>query len=131
MSSAAIQVTGYETKQRAGVATWIASLGACFYFVWLAISLYRTTDIFAKGFSNAGVVAYSSTLFLISTYRWYYPVLFGCAAALVFVKQFFVRAAWPNLTLTLAIMVVVNVVTNQIAHSLYGPVLDLMEKLSK
>jgi hypothetical protein len=58
-------------------------------------------------------------------------MLFGGAAAVIIGKQFFVRPKWPNLTASLAIIVVMDVVTNELVASLYRPLIDFTEKLNR
>jgi hypothetical protein len=68
---------------------------------------------------------------VIATYRFGYPLWFGGATALVITKQFYVRQKWPNLSITLVAVVMVDIISRGIVWALYRPIFDLTEKLNK
>ena len=127
--------TGFDKpdgNERPGSAfTWIATVLACAYIVWIGTSLYRLTPIFINMFNSMGVDLRLSTKIVIAGYRFFYPLLFGGVLAVVIAKQFFVRQKWASLTVTLAAVVVVDVIGNGIVRALYQPLFDLTEKLNK
>ncbi|HEY5028855.1 MAG TPA: hypothetical protein VIK39_10635, partial [Candidatus Angelobacter sp.] len=82
-------------------------------------------------YKSMGVELLGPSWFVMQNYYWSYPILFAGAAALVIAKQFFVRQKWISLTITLAAVVVVDVVSSGIVRALYRPLLDYMEKLNK
>ena len=57
--------------------------------------------------------------------------MFAGPAALVLAKQFYVREKWPNLSITLAAVLVVDIISRGIVSALYRPLFDATEKLSK
>jgi hypothetical protein len=120
-----------DSNRGSPVLTWIATIAACAYFVWIGASLFQSTPAFAKMFESLGVDLRLSTKFVIASFRWLYPVLFGGASALVVAKQFFVREKWPNLGVTLAVVVVVEIGARGIVNALYAPLFDLVEKINK
>ncbi|MGE5322187.1 MAG: hypothetical protein ACM3SW_04970 [Actinomycetota bacterium] len=127
----AIQAPERKQNTGPGIVSWIATIAACCYFAWIGFSLYRLTAASVNLFANNAVELRQGTLFLVANYRWYYPMLFGCAAALVLAKQLFVPSKWPNIALTVTIAFVVALAGNQILSSLYQPVFDLLEKINK
>jgi len=131
MSTTAIQAPERKQNRGPGGASWIVTIAACCYFAWIGFSLYRLTAVSVNLFANNAVEMRQGTLFLVANYGWYYPMLFGGAAALVLAKQLFVPARWPNIVLTVTIAFVVALAGNQIQSSLYQPVFDLLEKISK
>ena len=131
MTAVNTQTAEYTNQRGVGIASWVLTFAACIYFGWLAFNLYRTTGVFMNMFASMGVEMPLATRFVIANYRWSYPIFFGSAAALMLGKQFFVRARWPNLTASLAMIVVMDVVTNELVASLYRPLVDFMEKLNR
>ncbi|HET7871105.1 MAG TPA: hypothetical protein VFL42_01250 [Terriglobales bacterium] len=119
-----------KTGRLGDVVTWVAAILACVYFSWIGASLYRSTPVFINMYNSMGVELNTPGLFVIRAYRWFYPILFGGAAALVIAKQFFVRM-WVSLATTLAITVAVDLISSGIVQMLYRPMLNLMEKLNK
>ena len=119
------------SERRGSVFTWSATILACAYFAWIGASLYYSTSVFKNMFVSMGVELHGPTLIVIASYPWLYPILFGGAAALVVIKQFFVRQKWVSLTITLAAAVVVDVISSGIVRALYSPLVDLMEKVNK
>ena len=120
-----------EVKERPGSFTWIATLVACVYVIWIGVSLYQTTGIFMNMLASMGMELGSAIKLLMGTYKVFYPALFGGAASLIVVKQFFVRDKWANLSVTLGIAVAIDFVSAGIVRALYSPILDMVEKLSK
>jgi hypothetical protein len=114
-----------------GVATWIATALGCAYIVWNGTSLYLATPVFINMYNSMGVDLALSTKTVIASYRFLYPVVFIGAAALVILKQFYVRQKWVSLTITLSAVVVVDVISSGIVRALYHPLFDLMEKLNR
>lgn len=120
-----------ETPRPGTSLTWSLSLVACAYCLWMGATLFFTTRTFVSMYSNIGVDLSFSTKIIIAFYRMLYPILFGGTAALVIVKQYFVREKWANISATLGTVLVANIVSNGIASALYRPLLDLTEKLNK
>jgi len=132
MATGAISPEKTGGNERAGrIATWIATIFACVYIVWTGTSLYYSTSVFINMFSSMGVELRASSLFLVASYRWLYPILFGGAAALVVAKQFFVRDKVVSLTITFATTVTVAILSGEIVKALYRPMFDLIEKLNR
>lgn len=113
------------------VFTWIATVVACAYIVWSGTMLYLSTPIFINMFMSMGVDLPLATKILIATYRFGYPLWFGGATALVIVKQFYVREKWPNLSISLMAVVMVDIISRTAVWALYQPLFDMVEKLSK
>jgi hypothetical protein len=90
---------------RGSVFTWTATILACAYIVWTGVMLYLSTPRFIDMYTSMGVDLSLSTKLVIGFYRFVFPVLFGGAATLVIVKQFFVREKWVSLSITLAAVV--------------------------
>jgi len=120
-----------ETSRPGSVLTWTLSLVACAYSLWMGAALFLSTRAFVNIYSSLGVELSFSTRTLFGFYRILYPVLFGGAATLVIAKQYFVRDRWANISVTLGTALAADFVRNMIFSSLYWPILDLMEKLSK
>lgn len=97
----------------------------------MGVALFFSTRTFINLYLNIGVDLSFATKIIIAFYRVLYPTLFGGAAALVIVKQYFVREKWANISATLGTVLIANIVSNGIASALYRPMLDLMEKLNK
>ena len=116
---------------RASVFTWIATILASAYIVWSGTMLYLSMPQLVNMFSSMGVDLPSPTRIVIATYRFAYPLLFGGATALVIVKQFYMREKWPNLSITLVAVVMVDIISRVIVWALYRPLFDITEKLSK
>jgi hypothetical protein len=113
------------------ISTWIITLLACAYFAFSGISLYYSTGVFLNMFNSMGVELHLSSKIVIASYHYLYPVLFGGAAAVVIIKQFFVQQKWINLSITLATAFLVGLISNEIVRALYRPIFDLQEKLGK
>jgi type II secretory pathway component PulF len=109
---------------RGSILTWIATIPACVYCLWIGSSLYYTTGKFAELFNSFGGQLPTSTFLVVENYRWYYPLLFGGATVVLIAKQFFVRRKWISLAITLGAVITVGVITNEIAKALYRPVID-------
>ena len=82
-------------------------------------------------FKSMGVELSPLPRLVIATYHFSFPIVFGCAAALVITKQFFVRQRWVSLSITLGTAFVIGMISNEITRALYRPLFDLTEKLSK
>jgi hypothetical protein len=116
---------------RGSVFTWVATILACAYILWSGAMLYLATPKFIDMYSSMGVELPLPTRIVIGFYRFVYPVLFGVAAALVIAKQFFVRQKWVSLSITLAAVVMVDIISRGTVWALYRPLFDMMEKLNK
>jgi hypothetical protein len=113
------------------VFTWIATILACAYIVWTGVGLYFSMPAFMNMYVSMGIELPLSTRIVIGFYRLGFPFLFGGAVVLLIGKQFSVREKWPNLSITLATVVVVSIIGSWIVRALYRPIFDLTEKLSK
>lgn len=111
--------------------SWVVSLIACGYCLWMGAALFFSTRTLINMYSSMGVDLSLSTKIVIAFYRVLNPIVFGGAAALVIVKQYFVREKWVNISATLGTVLVANIVSNGIATALYRPLLDLMKTLNK
>ncbi len=116
---------------RGSVFTWIATVLACAYILWSGTMLYLSTPKFIDMYSSMGVELPLATRIVIATYRFGYPLWFGGATALVIAKQFYVRQKWPNLSITLVAVVMVDIISRGMVWALYRPLFDLTEKLNK
>ncbi|HET9366343.1 MAG TPA: hypothetical protein VFP71_15160, partial [Candidatus Angelobacter sp.] len=81
--------------------TWVISLIACAYCLWMGVALFYSTHAFTDLYSNIGAELPLSTRIAVGFYRVLYPIVFGGAAALVMVKQYFVREKWANISASL------------------------------
>ncbi len=113
------------------ISTWTITLLACAYFAFSGISLYYSTGVFINMFNSMGVELPPLTRFVVATYHFSFPIVFGGAAALVITKEFFVRQKWVSLSITLGTAFVIGMISNEITRALYRPLFDLTEKLSK
>ena len=93
--------------------------------------LYLSMPIFINMFMSMGVELPLATRILIATYRLGYPLWFGGATAVVIAKQFYVREKWPNLSITLTAVLVVDLISRGIIWALYRPLFEFMEKVNK
>lgn len=93
--------------------------------------LYFSTPIFINMFKSMGVELQGPGWFVMKSYYWTYPILFAGPAALVLAKQFYVREKWPNLSITLAAVLVVEIISRGIVWALYRPLFEFMEKVNK
>lgn len=116
---------------RGNVFTWTATILACAYIVWSGTALYLSTPIFINMFKSMGVELQGPAWFVMRNYYWAYPILFAGPAAVVLAKQFYVREKWPNLSITLAAVLVVDIVSRVIVSELYRPLLEFSEKVNK
>jgi hypothetical protein len=57
--------------------------------------------------------------------------VFGVAMVFVIAKQFFVRETWTNLAATLGAVFVTDLFSNAVTRATYGPLFELIEKLSR
>jgi hypothetical protein len=119
------------SEPEARVFTWIATILACAYILWSGTMLYLSTPRFIDLYSSLGVDLPLATRIVLTVYRFAYPLLFGGATALIITKQFYVRAKWINLAITLASTLVVDIISRGTIWALYRPIFDLTEKLSK
>jgi hypothetical protein len=120
-----------EIERPGNILTWIVTILACVYIGWIGASLYYSTPIFINMYASMGVDLHLSTKILIGFYRGMYPILFGGIAALVITKQFFVRDKWMSVSVTLAAIVSVSLISEGIVRALYRPLFDMAERLSK
>ena len=116
---------------RGSVFTWIATVLACAYIVWSGTMLYLSTTTFIDMYKSMGVELPLATRIVFAVYRFAYPLLFGGATALVIAKQFYVRAKWINLGITLAAALVVDIISQGTFWALYHPLREFTEKLNK
>jgi len=119
------------SEPEARVFTWIATILACAYILWSGTMVYLSTPRFIDLYSSLGVDLPLATRIVLTVYRFAYPLLFGGATALIITKQFYVRAKWINLAITLASTLVVDIISRGTIWALYRPIFDLTEKLSK
>jgi hypothetical protein len=119
------------SNPEARVFTWIATILACAYILWSGTMLYWSTPRFIDLYSSLGVDLPLATRIVSAVYRFAYPLLFGGATALIIAKQFYVRAKWINLGITLASTLVVDIISRGTIWALYRPIFDLTEKLNK
>jgi hypothetical protein len=131
MSTTAPDLDQAGQTRRGNVFTWTATVLACAYIVWTGTMLYFSTPRFIDLYSSLGVELPLLTRIVIGTYRFGYPLWFGGATALVIAKQFYVREKWPNLSISLVAVVLVDIVGRTAVWALYRPLLDLTEKLNK
>src|SRR4051812_30254512 len=103
-----------NSPARGSVFTWIATILACAYVMGTGVMLYVSTPKFIDMYLSMGVELPLPTRLVIATYRFLYPLWFGGATVLVIAKQFSVREKWPNLSITLATVVVVGIIGNWI-----------------
>lgn len=82
-------------------------------------------------FNSMGVEVHGPAWFLMQNYYWSYPILFAGPAAVVLAKQFYVREKWISLCITLAAVLVVDIVSRGIVSELYRPLFEFSEKVSK
>jgi hypothetical protein len=120
-----------DPSGRGSVFTWIATVLACAYILWSGTMLYISTPKFIDLYSSLNAALPLSTRIVIATYRFGYPLWFGGATALVIAKQFYVREKWPNLSITLVAVVMVDIISRTAVWALYRPIFDLTEKLNK
>ena len=118
-----------ENDRSGRVFTWTATILACAYLAWTAFSLYRTTAAFSDMYASMNLNLHGASWFVIHHYRWFYPSLFGGVAAALITKQFFIRAKWVSLTITLAATGVLEIAIRGIVWALYRPVREFAEKL--
>ncbi len=130
MASSGSALVATAKNDSNGLLTWAVSLFASAYLAWLGISLYYSTPIFLKMYASIGAELPLATRLLYS-FRWFYPLLFLGAIAVVIAKQFNVREKWRNLAITFGVFAVMEALSNAMVHALYAPLLDLMEKLAK
>lgn len=116
---------------RGSVFTWIATVLACAYIVWSGTMLYLSTPIFINMFKSMGIELQGPAWFVMRNYYWTYPILFAGPAAMVLAKQFYLREKWPNLSITLAAVLVVDIISRVIVSALYRPLFDFSEKVNK
>jgi hypothetical protein len=120
-----------EIERPGNILTWTVTILACVYIGWIGASLYYSTPIFINMYTSMGVDLHLSTKILIGFYRLMYPILFGGLAALVITKQFFVRDKWMSVSVTLAAIVAVSLISEGIVRALYRPLFEMAERLNK
>ena len=116
---------------RGSAFTWIATILASAYILWSGTMLYFSTPRFIALFISMGLELPLPTRIVIITYRFGYPLWFGGATVLVIAKQFFVREKWPNLSISLMAVVMVDIISRTVIWALYRPIFEMTEKLSK
>jgi hypothetical protein len=116
---------------RGSVFTWTATVLACAYIVWSGTMLYSSTPIFINMFKSMGVELQGPAWFVMKNYYWTYPILFAGPAALVLAKEFYVREKWISQSITLAALLVVDIISRGIVWALYRPLFEFMEKVNK
>jgi hypothetical protein len=132
VSTSAVELDQNGRTDRSGSAiTWLATVLACGYFLWIGWSLYRSISVFAAMYSSMGVELPLITRFVVASYGWLFPIFFVGASGVVIAKQFFVRDRWINLSITFITALAVDLVGSGIVRSLYRPIFDLIEKLNK
>jgi hypothetical protein len=132
VSTSAVELDQNGRTDRSGRAiTWLATVLACGYFLWIGWSLYRSVSVFAAMYSSMGVELPLITRFVVASYGWLFPIFFVGASGVVIAKQFFVRDRWINLSITFITALAVDLVGSGIVRSLYRPIFDLIEKLNK
>lgn len=120
-----------EPPGRGNVFTWTATVLACAYIVWSGTMLYISTPKFIDLYSSASFELPLSTRIVVATYRFGYPLFFGGTTALLIAKQFYMRAKWISLSITLASVVMVAIIDGGIVRALYRPLFEMAEKLNK
>lgn len=120
-----------ENNRPGNILTWIATILACAYIVWMGTMLYISTPKFMDLYSSLNAELPLATRIVSATYRFGYPLFFGGTTALLIAKQFYVREKWPSLSITLAAVVMAAIIGGGIMRALYRPLFDMAEKLSK
>ena len=132
MSTSSVELDKSSRTDRSVTAiTWLATVLACSYFLWIGWSLYRSISVFADMYTSMGVVLPVITRLVVANYRWLFPVFFLGATGVMVAKQFFVRDKWVNLSITFITALAVDLVGSGIVRALYRPLFDIIEKLSK
>jgi type II secretory pathway component PulF len=116
---------------RGSVFTWIATILACAYIVWMGTMLYISTPKFMDLYSSLNAELPLATRIVSATYRFGFPLFFGGTTALMIAKQFYVRGKWQSLSITLAALVLAAIIGGGIVRALYRPLFDMAEKVSK
>ena len=128
----AIETPASPTNRVAGtVVSWmvtgavsLAWLVACAFFV-------LATPIFALLFTGLGVELPFATRFLMSNYIWFYPLLFGVLAVVIFVKQLRAPDVRRRLKATGIGMLAAIAAAGLIILGMYLPVFTLMYRLAR
>lgn len=120
-----------DQPQRGNVFTWTATILASAYIVWSGTALYLATPSFINMFNSMGLELHGPVWFLMRNYHWAYPILFAGPAAVVLAKQFYVRQKWISISITLAAVLVVDIVSRGIVSELYRPLFEFSEKVNK
>ena len=120
-----------DQPERGSVFTWIATVLACAYIAWSGTALYLATPSFINMFKSMGVELQGPAWFVMRNYYWAYPILFAGPAAVVLAKQFYVRQKWISISITLAAVVVVDIVSRGIVSELYQPLFEFSEKVNR
>jgi hypothetical protein len=117
-----------KSARRESAFAWAATVTACLYCVWLAVSLWRHTGAFGAIFRGLGVELPNSTRFVVE-HVWIYPVLFGIVALCVLVKEWIVRDKRMSVMLSFLIMMLGQWAA-AIATALYEqPLFEIIRKV--
>jgi hypothetical protein len=120
-----------QTNRSGAAITWLATVLACGYILWIGGSLYYSISVFARMYTSMGVELPFATRFVVATYLWLFPVLFVGATIVVIAKQFFIRDKWFNLSTTFIAVLVADLIGSGVVRALYRPLFDMIEKLNK
>ena len=121
-----------QTRNLLGkILTWLLSVLMSLGCVLGCIVLYQSTSIFGNMFKGLGVELPLATKFLIASYTWLYPLLFGGAAMVLIVKEFVVRDTRRRLAVTGFTFLVLMSSLGLVHYVLYLPLFDLVQKLSQ
>jgi uncharacterized membrane protein len=119
-----------NTQKGKGFA-WVAALLVALGCICTCVFLFQSTGIFREMFKGIGVELPLATRFLITTYSWFYPLVFIGAAVLVIAKEFVLGNIQRRLAATVIVFLVVVSSVGLVQYVLYLPLLELVKRLSQ
>src|SRR5262245_35328001 len=115
------------SSQETGVA-WAATVVASGYCLWLGHSFLVQLPAFRSVFTQLAAEVSPATSFVLNN-RWLYALLYGSGIAFLVAKEVRMRDKRLSVMVTCLVALVAHVVGQISISLLYGPLMDLVQKL--
>lgn len=111
------------SQRRGAIVSWIANVLAAAYFARMSFHFCRSSRYFAEIFQGLGADLPGGAAFLIQHRYWFYPLVFGGFAFLVFSKESLLRDKRLSTMITFALVILGHFVGRWITYVYYRPLL--------
>ncbi len=117
-----------QSARRESTLGWGATVIACIYCGWLAITLWRHAAAFGAIFRSLNFDLSSGLRFVVE-HGWIYPVLFGALALFAVVKEWIMRDKRLSVMISFLVMILAQWVAAVVSELYQQPLLEMMRRV--